>query len=751
MIRVVFLFFLFFQHNLSAQQSLPAFGSAFNQDVLASIRITIHPDTFALLMSQENWGNDREFPASFQYQSGATVETVQNIGFRLRGNTSLAAAKKPFKVSFNTYTQGVKWKGLEKLNLNAHHNDPAHFRAKLCWDLIRDADLPGSRTSFIKLYINNEYRGLYTNVEHIDEEFVKLYINGIGRGNLYKCLYPADLKFISYNADAYKLESNGRRNYEQKINDFADDYRDLAELIRVINLSPIDNLTCDLEEIFNVDRYLRYAALDVLLGNWDGYAFNKNNFYLYKNELTGLFEYLPYDLDNTFGIDWFNINWATRDVYNWSPSNEQRPLFERLLQVPAYRNKYSYYMQYYLQNIFTIENITQKITHYMALISDAIEEDNYRTLDYGFSYNDFLNSPNEAFGLHVKAGIIPYTTERINNAFSQVENGALDFAYQGMWTAQNYPIESGGALFAIFDNPFLSPTLTWSEDQINWIDAGPMLNDGLAPDLLADDKIYSTSLPSFPSLDSVFLRIRIDGFSATSYFPCRGQLLYLTKSGLKLYINELQADNINIIANEKGSYEDWIEIWNGEQFPINLKDFYLSENPVRPRKFPMPDTLIQPGAFMLFWAENDAYFARNHTNFALANAGEDLRLYQQTTNALRLVDRINYPAQGNNVAYGRAADGDSLWIVFNAPTPNASNQTTALDAIQTASPNYIFPNPATDIVYFSYMADVIRLYDVSGRLISTNVRSNQLSLADINAGIYFLLIDGVGYKLLITK
>ena len=36
---------------------------------------------------------------------------------------------------------------------------------------------------------------------------------------------------------------------------------------------------------FNVVNYIKILALDVLIGGWDGYAGNKNNYYLYHGPL----------------------------------------------------------------------------------------------------------------------------------------------------------------------------------------------------------------------------------------------------------------------------------------------------------------------------------------------------------------------------------------------------------------------------------------------------------------------------------
>ncbi|MFN4121796.1 MAG: CotH kinase family protein [Flavobacteriales bacterium] len=727
-----------------AQQALPPFGSAFRQDLVATIRITIHPDTLALLLHPDNWGNERMFPAQFQYQAGQSNQIIQQVGFRLRGNTSMAAQKKPFKVSFNTYVPGAKWNGLEKLNLNAHHNDPAHFRAKLCWDLIRDAGLPGSRTSFVRLFINNEYRGLYTNVEHIDEEFVKRYFDGTGRGNLYKCLYPAPLQFISNNPDAYKFVAGNRRAYEQKINDFADDYRDLEEFIRILNQTSADDFECELEKVFNVDRYLRYLALDILTGNWDGYNYNQNNFYLYKNQLTGQFEYIPYDLDNTFGIDWFNINWTSRNIYNWAPSNAARPLYERIIASPKFRQRFSNYMHEYLLSVFTIENITQKIDQYMAFITQPMLEDTYRTLDYGFDDQAYLQSPTEAFGLHVKSGVIPFAIDRFMAAAQQLDFFNPTPSIEKMWVIHDLPVSIGANVFTQIKSQFTLPNLQASVDRENWVDVGQMQDDGIAPDQLAGDGIYSIALSNNwqeSTLDKVYLRIQLVENNQEVYLPCQGQTLHLSRASDGIFINELMADNINFIQDEQGHFDDWIEIWNENDIAINLKDYYITDNPLRPDKFLLPDTLLPAGGFFLLWADNDPFHKRNHANFALAKAGEELRLYKKEDRSLRLSDRIVFPDQNSNHSYGRQVDGSPTWINFTSPTPNASNQTTIVADAYFQS-FVVFPNPTSDRLYFNQSAKLVQLRNMQGQVLLKAQNIEMLDLQELSLGIYILEIDG---------
>jgi spore coat protein CotH len=78
-------------------------------------------------------------------------------------------------------------------------------------------------------------------------------------------------------------------------------------------------------------------AADAVLGNWDNYWYLKSNYYLYNNPETGLFHFIPYDIDNTFGVDFVQGDWGWRDVYSWGHPSEPRPLAERILNVSEYR------------------------------------------------------------------------------------------------------------------------------------------------------------------------------------------------------------------------------------------------------------------------------------------------------------------------------------------------------------------------------------------------------------------------------
>ncbi len=414
--RFRFLLLLFFWTQfISAQIPQPAFNWAFIQGEVASVHIDIDPDSLNLLLGDSLYAA-HEFMATVSYQSSLLNQTMDSIGFRARGNTSLASQKKSFKVDFNRFIAAQKFQGLEEMNLNGEHNDVSIMRTYLAQHLMRGAGVPSSRTSYIQLYVNNEYKGLYINLEHIDDEFLDLRFPGQANGNLWKCAYGADLNWWGSNPTSYQDV------YELKTNQDSANFTALVHFIDVLNNTPASSFVCAIQEVMDVDLFLRTIALEILMGQWDGYAYNKNNYFLYQRENDGKMVYLSYDLDNTFGIDWFGINWALRNIYTWAPSNQARPLYTKLLAVPYFKDRFTYHLTDILNSVWDVASLQAGLEQKQQMISPAALADDYKGYDYGFSDQDFLNALQVTWGAHVKSGIIPYLQNRKTSALSQLSS-----------------------------------------------------------------------------------------------------------------------------------------------------------------------------------------------------------------------------------------------------------------------------------------------------------------------------------------
>ena len=731
---------LFGQHLIA---QLPDFGPVFLQNEVATVRISIDPDSLAALLASENAGTEREFPANFKYESSVLTDSMSAIGFRLRGNTSLNSAKQSFKISFNTYSSS-RWQGLEKLNLNGSANDPSMIRAKLCWDIIRDADLPGSRTSFVKLFINGEYRGLYSNIEHIDENFADTYFPGSMYSSQYKCLYPAPL---DYRSSGYNYEEFGRRPYDLTINDYTENYTELSQFIFQLNQALLANLPCTLERIFDVDSYLRYAALDVLMGNWDGYAYNKNNFYLQKDYHTGQFHFLPYDLDNTLGIDWVGQNWTTRNVMNWAPNSETRPLYKRLiLQVPEYSARYQQYIREFSQDIFHPDSIAAKAQQYINLISPAVINDPYHSLDYGFTYEDFQNSVTTAWGGHVAYSINEYAALRVASALAQTSASNQTAQVTGGWINHAHTLayaHVNGASTGVMEVQIgFNPTLP-SPDYVFLLK-----DDGIFPDQIAGDGWMTAALnylPGQPANSFVYYRFSYTpaGETTAQLWPCTSRVHYdspETQGGQPVnLINEVMSANTNVIQDTAGQYSDWLEVYNPFPTAFSTTDYYLTNDTNYLNKWPLPELNIPANGFHLLWANSDEELSRNNINFKLSAGGEFLRLSHRMDDFYRTVAEVNIPALSTNASYGHPIDGDSNWVVFipGTTTPEASNYHVGISSV-TPDVFHLFPNPARECIFINREAVTVSVYDSSGRRVIQKHNTQSIPLSDIEAGAYLI-------------
>ncbi len=407
------LVFLLCPWFIFAQIPQPSYNQAFLQNEIATVFINIDSDSLNLLLGDSLYSG-HEFMAAISYQSSLGTVFYDSIGFRARGNTSLSSQKKSFKIDFNRFVSAQKFEGLEELNLNGEHNDVSIMRSFLAQHLLRAAGLAASRTSYVKLYVNNEYKGLYINVEHLDDEFLDLRFPTEANGNLWKCFYGADLTWWGSNPSSYQAV------YELKTNKDSANYTALLNFINVLNNVPSVYFPCAIQEVLDVDLFLRNIALEILMGQWDGYAYNKNNYYLYQREGDSKMVYLSYDLDNTFGIDWFNINWALRNVYAWSPGNQARPLYTKLMAVPYFKDRFTFHMLDILNTIWNVSELQLLLEEKQQLISPAALLDDYKGLDYGFTDQDFLEALQQTWGAHVKSGIIPYLQNRKQSALSQL-------------------------------------------------------------------------------------------------------------------------------------------------------------------------------------------------------------------------------------------------------------------------------------------------------------------------------------------
>jgi hypothetical protein len=142
-----------------------------------------------------------------------------------------------------------------------------------------------------------------------------------------------------------------------------------------------------------------------------------------------------------------------------------------------------------------------------------------------------------------------------------------------------------------------------------------------------------------------------------------------------LVINEFMASNQTTLEDpdEQGEFPDWIEIYNGTSGTIDLEGMYLTDKFQDLTKWQIgPSVTIDPGQYLIFYADDDGTQGVYHTNYRLSINGETLALVD--SDGKTIIDSIIFDEQFEDVSYGRFPDGDNSWSFQEKSTPGLPNQ-----------------------------------------------------------------------------
>jgi hypothetical protein len=214
--------------------------------------------------------------------------SLTNIGVRLKGNYGSYRTldeKAAFLLDFNRYVPGQTFLGVKKLAVNNMVQDPSMQREALGYELFRESGVPAPRAAHAVVSVNGEPFGLYTTVEAIDnDQFLNTWF-GDNSGNLYEGAYGSDLAFDLLTT--YDLD-----------NGVDVDYADLVELIATLDtVTDPEDFVGVAEQVIDLDLYLSMAAADIYLGDWDGYPYSRNNYFMYRRPADMRWVFMPWGID----------------------------------------------------------------------------------------------------------------------------------------------------------------------------------------------------------------------------------------------------------------------------------------------------------------------------------------------------------------------------------------------------------------------------------------------------------------------
>ena len=248
--------------------------------------------TFEDLIAEiEEFELSRPF-ASIYTWFGATVtvdgETHADVGVRKKGFLGSQSDTKPsLKLRFDKYVDDQILGGvMKRMTLNNSVQDASMVNTCLSYRVFAATGSPAPRCNFATVSVNGRDLGLYVHVEEIKKPFLARHFES-NDGNLYE-------------GTVSDFTPEYRGTIEKKTNEDEADWSDIDAVVAALQ-DQSDNGLETLGELVDLDRFLSFWATEVLIGHWDGYAGNRNNYQFYR-EPDGRFVFIPWGPDDTFHL-----------------------------------------------------------------------------------------------------------------------------------------------------------------------------------------------------------------------------------------------------------------------------------------------------------------------------------------------------------------------------------------------------------------------------------------------------------------
>ena len=248
--------------------------------------------TFADLIAEiEKYELSRPFADIYSWFSATVTvdgETHSQVGVRKKGFIGSQSDTKPaLKLRFDKYVDGQSLGGvMERMTLNNSIQDPSTINTCLSYRIFAAGGSPASRCNFATVSVNGKNLGLYVHVEEIKLPFLARHFESAD-GNLYE-------------GTVSDFTPDYRGTFEKKTNEDDADWSDIDGVVAALQ-DPSDAGLKALGQLVHLDRFLSFWATEVLVGHWDGYTGDRNNYQFYR-EPDGPFVFIPWGVDGTFHL-----------------------------------------------------------------------------------------------------------------------------------------------------------------------------------------------------------------------------------------------------------------------------------------------------------------------------------------------------------------------------------------------------------------------------------------------------------------
>jgi hypothetical protein len=299
------------------------------------------------------------FPKEYHwYNANIQVDGLKldNVGIRKKGFLgSIFSVAPAIKINTDRNQAGQRIANTNRITLNNNSEDPTRLIQCLSYKVFQLAGYPAPLCNLANVSVNKESLGVYSHIEAIDQSFLQRTF-----GNNQGALYEGQL--VDFVED-WTLRWDAKTSQTPKI------ANSLREISRVLSESSDQNLPKDLGKHLNIDRFLTYWALEIILGHNDGYCSNRNNFFVYQN---------PSDQNRIVMIPW-GINYLLEGEKKDTDLNEfvDAQIPRRLSRIPRYRDSLKSKIVFLLNKVWNENQLIAFIDGLALQVKSGQSDANY--------------------------------------------------------------------------------------------------------------------------------------------------------------------------------------------------------------------------------------------------------------------------------------------------------------------------------------------------------------------------------------
>jgi len=707
--------------------------SSFAQDVF-----DVGVRNIEIFFSQTNWDDSLDIYYANGLGERLKADSIlidgiadKNVGIKYKGNSSYNVnnTKNPMNIKLDYINNGQSIDGYNVLKLSNGFRDPSFVREVLSYEMAREY-MPSPKATYAKVTVNGTLIGLYTCVQSIDDDFTNenFYER---KGPFFKvdntgisvpgCMGP--LGILDYYSDtncyqrAYEMESTA-------------DWTELGNFLDTLN-----NHFTDVENVMDIDRTLWMMAFENLIVGLDG-PINSipHNFYLFKDN-NGRFSPLLWDMNMAFGTFTNGLpnpvtNTDLQELNIFHNSNDaSNRLTTQVFSSDRYKRMYVAHMRTILNEQFVNNNYSTRASQLQQLIDADVNADP----NTFYSFTDFTDNISTSIASIIGISELMIARASHLQALSEFTSSPPVITSISTNPANVLPHTSVSITAAISNSnyAYLGYRYTFADK----FEKLQMYDDGMHGDGSAGDGVYGATI----NVDArdVQYYFYAENTDAGIFSPERAEKEYHQLPVLGgLVINEIMAGNVTAVADQNGEYDDWVELYNGNSFSLNLSGYFLSDNENDLYKWSFPNVTVAANDYLIIWCDTAGNSQNGlHTTYRLSADQEEVYL---TSGSGTVIDAVHYVNMPSDKGYARVPNGTGA-MQYQSHTYDAINQNgTSLVNVNLSENMRVYPNPSNNRIYILGATESISAFNMLGQEVLNKQEVKSIDISNWENGIYFI-------------